>query len=252
MNSLDMAKLVVSLIDLTSLNLNDTPKDIENLCISANTPVGSVASVCIYPKFIKLSKELLEGTDIKVATVTNFPKGSSDIDMALLQTKEAIELGADEIDVVFPYKALIDKDEEIGYKLVQECKRACGEDIVLKVIIESGMLDKTLIQKASTISIEAGADFIKTSTGKVAKNATLEAAKIMLEVIKSKAPKSVGFKASGGIRDFDTAMEYILLASEIMGRDWIDKDHFRFGASSLLSNVLTKVGYEHKSSGGGY
>jgi deoxyribose-phosphate aldolase len=245
----------LKLMDLTSLNDTDTSQTIIDLCHQASTPVGNTAAICIYPQFIILAKKTLAElglAHIKVATVTNFPMGAADTSLALLQTEQAIKLGADEVDVVFPYQALIQGDESIGLELVRACKKACGDQITLKVIIESGELKTpALIKRASEISIEAGADFIKTSTGKVAVNATLEAAKVMLSVIKEKNTK-VGFKASGGVRTAQDASGYLTLAHQILGSNWVDAQHFRFGASSLLGNLLDDLDVEHALTQGAY
>ena len=237
------AQEAIGLMDLTTLNEDDTEQKVIDLCHQAKSLAGDTAAVCIYPKFIEIAHKTLRAqdrNDIKVATVTNFPHGDSDIKRAVFETEDAIASGADEVDVVFPYKALIDGDETIGYELVKACKKACG-DVLLKVIIESGELKTPeLISRASEISIYAGADFIKTSTGKVAVNATLEAARIMLNVIKEKNP-NVGFKAAGGVKDAQTAKAYLDLAREILGDDWVSPAHFRFGASSLLNNLLAEL-----------
>ncbi len=251
MSDLKKAALTsLTLMDLTSLNDSDTSQTIIDLCHQANSPVGHTAAICIYPQFIILAKKTLADlglSHIKVATVTNFPMGTSDVDLAVQQTEQAIKLGADEVDVVFPYRALMQGDESIGYELVKACKAACSDQVTLKVIIESGELkDPALIKKASEISIDAGADFIKTSTGKVPVNATLDAAKIMLNVIKAKNTK-VGFKAAGGVKTAEDAQAYLQLAHTILGKNWVDADHFRFGASSLLGNLLTQLDVEHKS-----
>jgi len=237
------AKEAIGLMDLTTLNDDDTNAKVIALCRQAHTEVGDTAAVCIYKQFIPAAKETLKAQNtshIKIATVTNFPHGSDDVEAAVRETKEAVALGADEVDVVFPYRALMAGDEDVGHALVKACKEACG-DILLKVIIESGELKSPeLIQKASQIAIDAGADFIKTSTGKVAVNATLEAAEVMLTVIKEKNP-NIGFKAAGGVKDAETAKAYLDLAREILGDEWVDADHFRFGASSLLQNLLTEL-----------
>ncbi|MEA1916429.1 MAG: deoxyribose-phosphate aldolase [Campylobacterota bacterium] len=234
-------KLIVSLMDLTSLNDDDTNEKIVELCKSAKTPLVDVAAVCIYPKFIPIAKQLLSGTQIKIATVTNFPHGNDNVAQALSETKVAIKLGADEVDVVFPYRAFMSGNREIGFELVKACSDVCKEsNVMLKVIIESGELKSDeLIKEASQICIDAGADFIKTSTGKVAINATLEAAKVMIEVIK-KSGKDVGFKAAGGVKDGETAQKYLEVATQIMGSEWIEFKHFRFGASSLLNSLISQ------------
>jgi len=248
------AKEAIGLMDLTTLNADDTDAKVTALCKEAHSQAGDTAAVCIYKQFIPAARRTMvaQGTEnIKIATVTNFPHGNDDVASALAETKEAVALGADEVDVVFPYKALIAGNETVGYELVKACKEACG-DILLKVIIESGEL-KTAehIQKASEIAIDAGADFIKTSTGKVPVNATLEAAEIMLTVIKEKNP-NIGFKAAGGVKDAQSAKAYLDLARRILGDEWVNADHFRFGASSLLNNLLAELGLSNAKSTKGY
>ena len=248
------AKEAIGLMDLTTLNDDDTEQKVIDLCHQAKSMAGDTAAVCIYPQFIAIARKTLHAQDrnnIQIATVTNFPHGNADLKRAVFETENAIALGADEVDVVFPYKALIEGDETIGYELVKACKAACG-NILLKVIIESGELKTPeLISRASEISIYAGADFIKTSTGKVAVNATLEAARIMLQVIKDKNPK-VGFKAAGGVKDAKTAKAYLDLAREILGEDWVSAQHFRFGASSLLNNLLAELDLSEAKQTEGY
>ncbi|MGF1728621.1 deoxyribose-phosphate aldolase [Photobacterium kasasachensis] len=247
MSELKTAALrALKLMDLTTLNDDDTDEKIIALCRSAKTVVGNTAAICIYPRFIPIAKKTLreQGTpDIRIATVTNFPHGNADIDIAVAETKAAVAYGADDVDVVFPYRALVAGDEQVGFELVKQCKEACG-DKLLKVIIESGELkDAGLIRRASEISIDAGADFIKTSTGKVAENATLEAAEIMLNVIKSLGvEKSVGFKPAGGVSTAEEAQRYLEMVDAIMGPEWTDPMHYRFGASSLLANLLYALG----------
>ncbi|MCD8475559.1 MAG: deoxyribose-phosphate aldolase [Shewanella fodinae] len=235
------ARQAIRLMDLTTLNDDDTEQKVIALCHKAKTPAGNTAAVCVYPRFVPIARKTLNSigaTDVKVATVTNFPHGNDDLDIALLETKAAVAYGADEVDVVFPYRALMAGNETIGYELVKACKQACGKQALLKVIIESGELqDPALIRKASEIAIDAGADFIKTSTGKVPVNATIEAAEIMLTVISEKNPQ-VGFKPAGGVRDAAQAAEFLGVAQRILGADWISPRTFRFGASSLLTNLL--------------
>ncbi|ABV88365.1 deoxyribose-phosphate aldolase [Shewanella pealeana] len=235
------AQQAISLMDLTTLNDDDTDQKVIDLCHKAKTPAGDTAAICIYPRFIPIARKTLneiDGDDIKIATVTNFPHGNDDIAIAVLETRAAVAYGADEVDVVFPYRALMAGNETVGFELVKACKEACGEDAILKVIIESGVLaDPALIRKASELSIDAGADFIKTSTGKVAVNATLEAAEIMMTVISEKNPK-VGFKPAGGVKDAEAAAEFLGVAARLLGDDWATPATFRFGASSLLTNLL--------------
>ena len=246
----ETAQIALSLMDLTSLTNTETDSDIITLCQQAKSPAGKTAAICIYPRFIPIAKKQLEaqGTpDIKIATVTNFPHGNSDIDIAVAETKAAVAYGADEVDVVFPYQSLMSGDSETGAKLVSACKEACGDNVLLKVIIESGELKTpALIKQASEIAIDAGADFIKTSTGKVPVNATPEAAEIMLNVIKEKNT-NVGFKPAGGVRNSDDAQVYITLVDEILGREWLNASHFRFGASSLLTNLLVELGHANQA-----
>ncbi|QLB18566.1 deoxyribose-phosphate aldolase [Mannheimia granulomatis] len=254
----DSAKLSLSLMDLTTLNDNDTDEKVVSLCQQAKTLFGTPAAVCVYPRFVPIARKALkaEGIEqVRIATVTNFPHGNDDIEIAVTETKAAIAYGADEVDVVFPYKALMAGEETIGFELVKQCKAVCAENnVLLKVIIETGELQTTeLIRKASEISIQAGADFIKTSTGKVAVNATLEAARIMLETIRDLGvAERVGFKAAGGVKTTEEAAQYLELAGSILGKDWINASHFRFGASSLLANLLATLNNEQQQSVQGY
>ncbi|ATC93042.1 deoxyribose-phosphate aldolase [Pseudoalteromonas tunicata] len=245
------AQQAINFMDLTSLNTNDSAEKIIALCHQASSVAGHTAAICIYPKFIGLARQTLTqlgANDIKIATVTNFPAGDADIELAVKETVAAIEAGADEVDVVFPYRALMGGDEQIGFDLVKGCKAICNNKAILKVIIESGELNQpALIKKASEIAIAAGADFIKTSTGKVAINATLDAAKIMLEAIKEHNPKC-GFKAAGGVKDATQAAQYLQLATRILGDEWLSQNTFRFGASSLLNNLLVTLGHDEISS----
>ncbi|WP_448213934.1 deoxyribose-phosphate aldolase [Colwellia sp. MEBiC06753] len=241
------AKQALSLMDLTSLTDNETAEDIVKLCHSAHSPAGDTAAICIFPRFIPLAKKTLNelgATKIKVATVTNFPYGNDDLDIALAETKAAIEYGADEVDLVFPYHALMQGNTEIGFTMVAQCKQACKErGVLLKVIIETGELKTPeLIAQASEICINAGADFIKTSTGKVAVNATLEAAEVMLNAIK-RLNNQVGFKAAGGVKTAEDASKYLNLAADINGQQWVNATTFRFGASGLLASLLDCLGH---------
>lgn len=235
------AKQALQLIDLTSLNLDDTDQTIIDLCTAADTKYGHVAAVCVYPKFVALARSTLDKLglkDVKVATVTNFPSGEESLSTIVKETKKAVADGADEVDVVLPYRGFMKGDLEHCEQVLTESKAICGDKTILKVIIESGeMLDDSFIKAASEFAIDCGVDFIKTSTGKVPTNATIEAAEIMLKAIHDNNPK-VGFKAAGGIRNADEAMTYIKLAESIMGKDWVTPLNFRFGASSLLTNLI--------------
>ena len=243
-----VAKRALSLMDLTSLTDTETDQDIIDLCKQANSPAGETAAICIFPRFIPVAKKALKAQQtpqVRIATVTNFPHGNDDIDIALAETKAAVAYGADEVDVVFPYRALMQGNENIGFDMVKVCKQACVGSAKLKVIIETGELkSEALIRKASEIAINAGADFIKTSTGKVPVNATPTSAQIMLEVIKQKNT-AVGFKPAGGVRTAEDAAIYLDLADNILGAQWADANHFRFGASSLLTSLLETLGHQN-------
>ncbi|MEI7263120.1 deoxyribose-phosphate aldolase [Pectobacterium carotovorum] len=252
------AQRALALMDLTTLNEDDTDEKVTALCRQANSPAGKTAAICIYPRFIPLAKKILreQGTpDIRIATVTNFPHGNDDVAIAVAETKAAIAYGADEVDVVFPYRALIAGNAQIGFELVQACKAVCQDaHVLLKVIIETGELkQEALIRQASEIAIDAGANFIKTSTGKVPVNATPESAAIMLKAIRDKGVgERVGFKAAGGVRNAEDAAIYLQLADDIMGAEWATAQHFRFGASSLLASLLTTLGHATAAPKGSY
>lgn len=241
---LPVARRALTLMDLTTLNDDDTQEKVNALCHQAKTHLGSPAAVCIYPRFIPATRQTLAQlglASVKIATVTNFPMGEANLAKALAETRAAIAYGADEVDVVFPWRALQAGDQQIGQQIVASCKQLCeAANVILKVIIESGELQKPeLIRQACEIAINAGADFIKTSTGKVPVNATLEAAQIMLETIRDLGvAQQVGFKAAGGVKTVEDAEAYLSLADQILGPDWADARHFRFGASGLLNNLL--------------
>lgn len=250
-----LAHNLIALLDLTSLNDDDSDARIIDLCQRALTPVGPVAAVCVYPRFVALARRTLDalgGQTVAVATVTNFPAGNAALDEVLEQTRQALADGADEIDVVYPYRALLAGDADRGFALVRACKALCADRALLKVILETGELaDPALIRQASLDAIEAGADFIKTSTGKVAVNATAEAARIMLECIASSGV-NVGLKPAGGLKTLDDARVYLELAEAINGGQWISPRHLRFGASSLLGDLLNRLGVPAPADGGRY
>jgi deoxyribose-phosphate aldolase len=242
-NDIAVAKRILSLIDLTSLNLTDTEEAISLLCQNATSKMGSVAAVCIYPQFIPYAKKYLKDKTIKIATVANFPEGNQSLNTVLQEIRNSIINGADEIDVVMPYHSYLAGDINAVKNFVQACKKTCGAEILLKVILETGALQQSeIIANASKDVILAGADFIKTSTGKISIGATLEAAKIMLTTIRDlKLNRIVGFKTSGGIRTLPQAISYLQLADQIMGPKWVSPSTFRIGASSLVKDVMKDV-----------
>jgi len=241
-----LAARALPLLDLT--NLNDTCDDaaIHALCARAVTPHGTVAAVCIWPQFVPVARKLLKGTDVKVATVANFPRGLNDPEAAARDTAAAFADGAHEADVVIPYHALLAGDGMAVTRLVEAAREKVPRGRRLKTILETGEIkDGALIAKAARLALEAGAHFIKTSTGKTPVSATPEAARIMLEAIKA-SRKKAGFKASGGIRTTADAAIYLALADEIMGPDWANPATFRFGASGLLDDLLARLGGKAK------
>lgn len=227
---------IFSLLDLTSLNETDNEKVISTLCHHAHGSLGSVAAVCVYPSFVKQAADALVGTPVKIATVANFPHGNEALESVISTIKTSLANGAQEIDLVFPYQRYLAGEKIAACDVITTCKKLCGNH-TLKVILETGLLqDLNLITEVSQDVIAAGADFLKTSTGKVAIGATVEAATAMLAVIK-KSTRPVGFKASGGIRTLGQAMQYIHLAEEMIGFDWVMPSHFRLGASRLIVDL---------------
>ncbi|SNS29841.1 MULTISPECIES: deoxyribose-phosphate aldolase [unclassified Azospirillum] len=240
-DSAAIARRCLPLLDLTSLNDTDDAASTVVLCAKAVNPVGNVAAVCLWPSFVSQAKQILAGTGVKVATVVNFPGGSFGAEKVAAQIAGALADGADEIDVVMNYADVMMGDGRRAAEHLAACRVACGET-TMKVILESGSLAKPVfIERAAAIAVAAGADFLKTSTGKVPAGATPSAARIMLEAAKG-ADRRVGFKASGGIRDLETAAEYLALADQICGPGWVGPDTFRFGASGLLDAILGALG----------
>lgn len=246
------ARRALVLMDLTSLDPSDGEDTMTAMASAADTPFGTPAALCVWSHLVPTARTALLArglTDIKIATVTNFPHGNRDADKAAREARDAVERGADEIDVVFPWASLLDGNEATGYAIVSQSKEAAGFH-PLKVILETGELhDPALIRRASEISIAAGADFLKTSTGKVAINATPEAASVMLTAIRDSG-KPIGFKASGGVRTTADAKLYLDLADSIMGQGWVSRDTFRFGASGLLSHLLATLGHKAGAASG--
>jgi deoxyribose-phosphate aldolase len=232
----EQARLAISLLDLTNLDDRCTPAAVAELC--ARAAEHHVAAVCVWPDFVTQSVAALEGTGVGVATVVNFPTGDERPYAVSAVTACAIDDGATEIDVVLPYRALLAGDTEWVLGLLRAA-RVASSGTHLKVILESGELSSSAhVAEAARMAIEAGADFVKTSTGKTAVSATLEAAATILDVIAA-CDHTVGFKPSGGIRTATDAEQYLAVAAERMGIDYLAPATFRFGASSLLDALLT-------------
>lgn len=227
-------------LDLTNLDDGCTQADVTALCERADTPYGEVAAVCVWPRFVAHAQGLVGGSGIKVATVVNFPKGGEDVKRSVGEARQAVDDGANEVDLVVPYRTLADSAGPT-HDMVKAVAGALPESVHLKAILETGELEsEAVIRRASEAAIEGGAHFIKTSTGKVATNATPEAARIMLEVIRDKGG-TVGLKPAGGIRTYDDAANYLHLADEILGQGWAKPACFRLGASSLLDALMAEL-----------
>ena len=231
---------ILSLLDLTSLNEDDTPAVIDALCSNATQSIGKVAAVCVYPPFVAQCRARLPASSgINVATVVNFPSGNEPLADVLAQTQQALADGANEIDLVFPYQALQQGNADAGTEMCSQIATLVHQHSgSLKVILETGALSPEHIAQAAQIAIAAGADFLKTSTGKIAHGASLEASAILLDQI-AQAKQPVGLKISGGVRDIATAQAYIDQAAAKMGADWVQPENFRIGASSLLKELIS-------------
>ena len=235
------AERALPMIDLTDLSENCNHEAIEVLCARAQTEFGPVGAICIWPRFVAHAHKLLARSGIPIATVVNFPGGNQSVDMTVVETATAIADGADEIDLVMPYQALkAGQDDEVR-EMLAAVRDVSSKKALLKVIIEAGELsEESLIRKASDMAIEAGADFIKTSTGKVPINATPVFAEIMIQAI-SDSGKDVGFKPAGGIKSTEDTSVYLEIADRIMGSQWANSETFRFGASSVLDDLLSAL-----------
>ncbi len=247
----DIKKTILGLIDLTTLSGDDNTKNVEALCAQALSysdnlkGIPNVAAVCVYPVFAKLVSTYLKKSDVKTACVAGaFPSGQSPLNLRIAEVEYCIGEGADEIDMVISRGKLLEGDYDFIFEEINQIKDVCGE-IHLKVILETGELKETsLIRKASEISILAGADFLKTSTGKISPAATLDAFIIMLDTIKEYYDNTgimIGIKAAGGISSFEEALNYYLLVEKILGEKWLNKNYFRIGASRLADNVYNEI-----------
>lgn len=242
---------VLSMIDLTTLEGKDTPGKVRQLCYKAQhlhdsyPGLPSVAAVCVYPTFVKIARESLGDSGIKVAAVaTYFPSGQSSLDVKIADTKFAVDEGADEIDMVISRGKFLSGEYNYVFDEIAAVKEACGK-AHLKVILEVGELDTyDDVRLASDLAIAAGADFIKTSTGKIPAAATIPVTLVMLYAIRDHFLKTgvrIGMKPAGGISTSKLALHYLVMVQEILGKDWLTPDLFRFGASSLANDVLMQL-----------
>ncbi|MGF1598022.1 MAG: deoxyribose-phosphate aldolase [Acidimicrobiales bacterium] len=242
------AARALRLLDLTSLGADDRPADIDALCDAAVTPHGSVAAVCVWPRFVTQAVDRLTGTGVAVCAVANFPEGGDDPSAAVEEALAIMADGGDEVDVVVPWRELLAGRSGAVEALVATVRRALDPGVGLKAILETGELDDAeLIARAAREALDGGAGFLKTSTGKTARSATPEAAATLLAVLAERragdgSGASAGIKISGGVRDLAAATGYLALADDVMGPDWADPAHFRFGASGLLDDLLRQLG----------
>jgi deoxyribose-phosphate aldolase len=250
-------RLAVSMVDLTTLEGQDTPGKVSQLAAKAVCPaptmpeIPSCAALCVYPLRITDARRALDGSGVAVAAVaTGFPSGQTSMELKLAETREAVALGADEIDMVIPRDAYLSGDDARVVDEVEQVKGACGP-AHLKAIVEADELGGyDHIRHATLLAMEGGADFVKTSTGKVGKGATPGATLVMLEAVRDYAwrtGREVGMKAAGGIRTSKQAIHQLVLVKETLGDEWLTPDRFRIGASSLLNDLLMQ--YEHTATG---
>lgn len=240
------ARRVMSLIDLTDLNDAHAPDALDDLVERALE--HGVPAVCVWPEFVGRVAARLDaamGARCLIATVVNFPAGGTDVDAVVAETTGALAAGADEIDLVLPYRAVLAGDDESARTMVERIAEVVhaasgrsGRPAELKVILETGeLVDGAVVSHAARLAVAAGADFIKTSTGKTAVSATLDAFERMVDVV-AEAGRTVGLKPSGGIRTVDEAVQYLAMVDDRLGAAWATPDTFRFGASSLLDDAI--------------
>jgi deoxyribose-phosphate aldolase len=238
--------LAIRCIDLTTLEGRDSPGRVRSLCAKAAFPAPGaprVAAVCVYPNLVPVAKHALRGTGVKVASVaTAFPSGLSSLDVKLRDTEAALADGADEIDMVIDRGAFLAGDEARVFHEIAAVKALCGDDVHLKAILETGELGSyDATRRASDLALEAGADVIKTSTGKIGTSATLATALVMAESLRDffrRTGQRRGLKVAGGVRNTKSAIAYLVLLDETLGEAWLSPDLFRIGASALLDDLL--------------
>lgn len=250
-SKVDALKMALSMVDLTTLEGRDTPGKVIQLCKKAKEPhaempdLPTVAAVCVYPNMVETAYKELRGTDINIASVaTAFPSGTATLDAKLEETKQVVADGADEVDMVISRGEFLKGNYNYVFDEIAAVKEACG-NAHLKVILETGELHTyENVRKASDLAMYAGADFIKTSTGKVKPAATQPVTLVMLEAIRDfyyKNDRMVGMKPAGGIRKAKQAIQYLVLVKETLGADWLSPQYFRFGASSLTNDLLLQI-----------
>jgi deoxyribose-phosphate aldolase len=244
-------KMALSMIDLTTLEGKDTPGKVKQMCYKAAhlhdqyPDLPTVAAVCVYPSMVKIAHEALTGSNIQIASVaTAFPSGQSTLEIKLKDTKFAVDQGATEIDMVISRGKFLSGEYNFVFDEICAVKEACGK-ARLKVILETGeLITLENVRKASDLAIHAGADFIKTSTGKIQPAATMQVTYVMLMAIKdhfNATGKMVGMKPAGGISTAKLALHNLVMVNEILGPKWLDKEWFRFGASSLANDILMQI-----------
>jgi deoxyribose-phosphate aldolase len=237
----DLARLALSLLDLTDLSDNCSEAHVQTLCADAMAGPVPAAAVCVWPQYVSLARRLTGRSGVKVATVANFPGGGSNTNRIVDEVREALNDGADEIDLVLPWRSLVAGDEELAREMVEAVRGVIDPPCLLKVILETGALpDHAMVARAARIAITAGADFIKTSTGKTAVSATPQAVETMIGMIRASG-RPVGLKPSGGLRTLDDARVYLGLVARELGPDWLKPARFRFGASGLRKALLAVV-----------
>jgi deoxyribose-phosphate aldolase len=236
-----LARRILPLLDLTSLGEDDTPAQIASLAAAALAVAPPPAALCVYPEHVTTARGFVTGAGIRVATVVNFPDGGDDPERVTRETRRAISAGADEVDLVLPWRALLAQRPDVAVAVVRACRLACGPSVPLKLILETGDLrDPERIRQACRIGLEEGVDFLKTSTGKVPVNATPEAVEVMLSEIAA-AGGACGLKVAGGVRTIEDAARYLDLVEARMGAAWIQSRHLRIGASALFGELRAAV-----------